>query len=1161
MMYQLAKNINVNNNALQKVENSNEQAIIQLLNIADMAINRTYLTECVHYDVVPLARNEKGLLPIDFTSCTKLFRLKRFVYNPEESIMEKLKTFYLSLSHLPLNPSVFMVIKNELPHRDSPQGVFSVYLGIRTEKTVRSHKIQEMLKESFLGTFLGSEMEAVNLSDISLPEKPGNLACVSAMPSVKKDTDNETAQIGMEQFIDVMRNKEYTAILVAAPVTSTVVQQRKRDLENLYTKLSIGRKQTLSFGENQSESVSKGINKSIGSSTTSSKSFTHTKSNSSTETHGGGSSDTYGSSSSSSFSYGSGGGSSSGSNSSHTTSSNWSNSQTISFSDSEGTSTSEGTSESETVSKGTSKQFTIECENKNVVNMLEKIDDALKHITESEAYGLWECAAYFTAQDSATALFAANSYKALVLGDTSASSSSYITCWEVPVQREQNQSEESFNQIKKYNQNYIADLFSYVKHGLHPALLHSKGYYGNDQLFREIIPTQAVCGKDLPYFLAMPLKSVPGIVVDSIASFERSVHVKKLDKKKITEQKKERIRLGCVFHMGLPEESSIVSLELDKFTSHCFISGSTGSGKSNTMARLLEEIISREEQKVNFLIIEPAKGEYKKDFHEVPGINIFSTNPLCEQLLHLNPFRFYHGIHVLEHVDRLLNIFGSCWELTAAMPAILKKAVEQSYENMGWDLCNSYYIGDGEKKYPTFATVVTELRKVIDESDYSAEAKGNYTGALVTRVESLAGGILKRIFCSETDIPYETLFNSRTIIDLSRLGAPETKTLIMGVLVMLLSEYRMAVAQETNATNQALQHITVIEEAHNLLKNTQTYSGGGDLIAKSIEMLSNAIAEMRTYGEGFIIVDQSPTAVDISAIKNTNTKIVMRLPEQHDCEAMGNAMGLNEFQQKEIAKLLPGKAIVMQNDWTAAVMVAIDKAKNNFSGQPEIISQDGNRNVRGTLALAFAGLAKRFYNALTTDAALTPDMLVDGITIIDWWEKTLAILSNANAEFEKDSKNGIGKAKASELRGLCHYYCDTLRMLTLPKKEIIPCFGRLIVAILECESCWKIYISKNKHLLQKDLSTENLDLYIKNGIATSENRHTKRISLSLRNILGHYVPNSADSEMHSLCCCVKGCITCLKNKYSNDLCTLTSLGGNLVDWKNIKEIMQYDNLR
>ena len=63
----------------------------------------------------------------------------------------------------------------------------------------------------------------------------------------------------------------------------------------------------------------------------------------------------------------------------------------------------------------------------------------------------------------------------------------------------------------------------------------------------------------------------------------------------------------------------------------------------------------------------------------------------------------------------------------------------------------------------------------------------------------------------------------------------------------------------------------------NLLRRQE--AGGSDLVKKSVESISNAIAEMRTYGEGFLIVDQSPGAVDISAIKNTNTKIVMRLPE------------------------------------------------------------------------------------------------------------------------------------------------------------------------------------------------------------------------------------------------------------------------------------------
>ncbi|MCB6536246.1 hypothetical protein LI210_22360, partial [Parabacteroides distasonis] len=60
-------------------------------------------------------------------------------------------------------------------------------------------------------------------------------------------------------------------------------------------------------------------------------------------------------------------------------------------------------------------------------------------------------------------------------------------------------------------------------------------------------------------------------------------------------------------------------------------------------------------------------------------------------------------------------------------------------------------------------------------------------------------------------------------------------------------------------SNKELRHITVLEEAHNILKRTSTEQSAesSNLAGKSVEMLANAIAEMRTYGEGFIIVDQS----------------------------------------------------------------------------------------------------------------------------------------------------------------------------------------------------------------------------------------------------------------------------------------------------------------
>ena len=108
----------------------------------------------------------------------------------------------------------------------------------------------------------------------------------------------------------------------------------------------------------------------------------------------------------------------------------------------------------------------------------------------------------------------------------------------------------------------------------------------------------------------------------------------------------------------------------------------------------------------------------------------------------------------------------------------------------------------------------------------------------------------------------------------------------------------------------------MLEEAHNLLKRTSTEQPveGANLIGKSVEMLSNAIAEMRTYGEGFIIADQAPGLLDMAAIRNTNTKIVMRLPDLSDRELVGRAANLDDDQIIELARLPNGVAAIYQND-------------------------------------------------------------------------------------------------------------------------------------------------------------------------------------------------------------------------------------------------------
>ena len=173
-------------------------------------------------------------------------------------------------------------------------------------------------------------------------------------------------------------------------------------------------------------------------------------------------------------------------------------------------------------------------------------------------------------------------------------------------------------------------------------------------------------------------------------------------------------------------------------------------------------------------MIEPAKGEYKQVFGGLKGIKIFTTDPNAYRILKINPFQFPENIHILSHIEQLLQIFNASWPLYAAMPAILKQAVNDAYVRCGWDVQNSVWIpGISDHKYPVFADVLKLLPEIINTSDYSADSKGDYKGALVTRVQSMTVGINGLIFKNSEGVDDSLLFDSNVVIDLSELGSDE----------------------------------------------------------------------------------------------------------------------------------------------------------------------------------------------------------------------------------------------------------------------------------------------------------------------------------------------------------------------------------------------------
>lgn len=524
--------------------------------------------------------------------------------------------------------------------------------------------------------------------------------------------------------------------------------------------------------------------------------------------------------------------------------------------------------------------------NKSVAGLLERLERQIQDMTELENSGAFRAAAYFIAGDSETASAAASLYRSIVTSGRGAVMSSPVYSWK------------EAQQVRMIAQSLMR--------GVHPVFRFPE--YPEYPL---ISAAQPIGLQDLPAYLCLPQKSVCGITVTEHAAFARDI----LYRNSFKDGKGRRLTIGCIHHMGKDISSTPVTLDIDALTSHLFVAGATGVGKSNFCYQLLSQLA---DNGIQTLIIEPAKGEYAKVFGGRTDFNVYGTNLRQAPPLRINPFAFPKGISAPEHIERLMAIFEAAWPMYSAMPAIMKEALEAVYRKKGFDDIWGELPEGGS--FPTFDDLLKVLPEIIQDSKYSQEVQGNYIGALVTRVKSLTNGVYTILF-AEDELTDEELFERNVIVDISRIGSEETKSLLMGILITRLTEYKSCCGH----MNSSLRHITLLEEAHHLLGRQTTAPGQdvGNMRGASVEMIGNAIREMRTYGEGFIIADQSPSVIDVSVISNTQTKVFFMMPRREDRIIAGDAASLTEKQAAEIAKLPCGVAMVWQNEWTDAVLCKV----------------------------------------------------------------------------------------------------------------------------------------------------------------------------------------------------------------------------------------------
>lgn len=952
---------------------SQRQSMEELANqltLADHLVYKKYLPELQNYSLVEPSEEMKETL--DVKTCIKLFQMKKLTLKKGEDMLQKLSTVYHSSMALGCSLAVMV----DVPADGAPA---DIYLGVRQNPGRQSIDNRDLaisgdaIEKGMKSNFPGSEVQELHQEEIdalleddngsfgSAQSAIASVSCVAALRDKSKTEDKAFIQ-GIERFIDAMDGDAYTALFLAEPVTEETQAGIRNGYEELYSALSPFRKTTWSYTENESHAVMEtfcsGTSDTVTDGTSSGFSdeqgrntgfnFNAGMNQGTTNTIGqshavtrlrlpskrtmvgvaAGASilalgavaasavfppagaaivsaastvgaavkagplfgavvpmvaghETNGTAWSTARSIGKslGFGMSRGYNTAHTDSS------TVERSNAH--STNEQHSNGTTDTHGTVRTQQIEVCNKAVEELLTRIDEQIKRTKESEDYGCYSCAAYFLSSRPSKALLAANTYRSLMIGEGSSVESGAVNLWQ--------------------DRASVTAMREYLKRFTHPVFARQLWENEADSLF--YTAGTLVSGRELPMHLGLPTRSVHGLPIIEHAEFGRNVPDEAMPDE-------DKMNLGKIYHMG-KEEAAGLLLNRQAMASHTFITGSTGTGKSNAVYHLLDEITKNGQ--TTFLVVEPAKGEYKNVFGNCTDVQVFGTNPRETPLLRMNPFAFPENIHILEHIDRLVEIFNACWPMYAAMPAVLKDAIERSYQKVGWDLRNS----ESEKGiFPTFFDLLDILPGVIEESHYSKDTQSDYVGALCTRVKSLTNGIYGSVLCAEDALTDEALFDRNVIVDLSRVGSMETKSLLMGILVMKLQEYRMC----SSGMNSRLRHVTVLEEAHNLLRKTSAEQSqeGANLQGKSVEMLANAIAEMRTYGEGFIIADQAPGLLDMSVIRNTNTKIILRLPDEEDRKLVGKSAALKEAQIDELSKLPLGVAAVYQNEWPEAVLCKIE---------------------------------------------------------------------------------------------------------------------------------------------------------------------------------------------------------------------------------------------
>jgi hypothetical protein len=786
-----------------------------------------------------------------------------------------------------------------------------LYFGVATE-TRESHEHIKSLGHLLEGNFQGISLDYLKTDTKcfqSVFAEDAHTGLVTGVPSFNENSQHSENDFqGIERLANSLHGEVWQLMVVAEPGSENDIRDVVDSLQDLSTLASMEAKQTLQQGVNESTSNSDSRGSSTGTSDS------HTQGESVTESEG--SSDSFtvskgrsvgksdGSTNTNNRTESKSVGSSTtrtigdSSNESTTSGTNKGTSQSLNSSATKGTTDSISQNSTTGSSHGTQSTLGRERVNKQIDYLIKQLDESvIQRFQLGLQKGMFRTAVYLSSPRRDTYDRLGQGVRSVFQGNQPG-----LTPLQL-MDLEQG----------RFNLQNLLRLHRY-------PLEFSRG-----QLVAHGVPIDsygaAVAGswlntRDLSLLVGVPGRELPGVELRESVDFGLNIPENSGDCN--------GIKLARIMHQGREMEKNLIHLSKKDLSKHVFITGVTGAGKTTTCMRLLME------SELPFMVIEPAKTEYRALLSSGVDLDIYQAGSEEFCPLRLNPFELVNPkVKLAGHIATLTSTLTAAYPMEAAMPQLVEEAIIAAYGAYGWDMRtgeNDMYNDPWDASvqgqcWPIFSDMIVQLDQLIKSKGMGQEFEEKYRGSLVARLTNLTLGTKGPMLNTRRSIDFDALLDRKVVIELEELKSESDKSLLMGLIINRLAECM----KERHRKAPEFQHLTLIEEAHHLLSKPDASTS--ESRRQGVEAFANLLAEVRKYGEGLIIADQSPTKLVTDVIKNTHTKIVHRLFAADDRNTIGDAIGLDEEQRNFLPKLQTGETIVYCGGWNAPVWAKVTQGQ------------------------------------------------------------------------------------------------------------------------------------------------------------------------------------------------------------------------------------------